>query len=60
MALPIDIGVQVLKHMRMMTKTGSKWEVSNNGDVQVAVINGETMTIALVKARMLPPGDKEE
>ena len=60
MALPIEIGVEVLKHMRMMTKTGSKWEISSNGDVQVSVVNGETMTVALVKARMLPVGDKED
>lgn len=57
-ALPVDLAVEVMKVMRLVTKSGNKIDLAT-GDVSVIVISAEQMTVALVKAKMLPPeGEK--
>lgn len=57
-ALPVDLAVEVMKVMRLVTKSGNKIDLAT-GDVSVIVISAEQMTVALVKAKMLPPEEKE-
>jgi hypothetical protein len=53
MALPVEVALEALKHMRVVSMTNGKVEVSN-GEVSVKLIGGDQMTVALVKAKMTP------
>jgi hypothetical protein len=55
-ALPVELAVEVMKNMRLVSKSGDRIEV-NTGDVNAIIVSGEQMAVALVKAKMLP---KEE
>lgn len=58
-ALPISVAVEVLKHMKVVSKSGSKIELAT-GEATVQIVSGEQMTVALVKAKLLPKEEKED
>ena len=53
MALPVDVALEVLKTMRLVTHSGGKVELSDS-EVGVKLVSGGQMHVALVKSKMLP------
>jgi len=57
-ALPAELGVEVMKHLRTMNKGSAGWSVSNES-ASIALMTGDQMRVAQVKAKLVPPEDKE-
>jgi hypothetical protein len=58
-ALPVELAVEVMKHMRVVSKSGNKIELTT-GDVNAVIISGDQMTVALVKSKVLPKEEGED
>lgn len=56
-ALPISLGLEVMKVMKVVTKAGSKIDLSTS-DATATIVSGEQMKVALVKSKMLPKEDE--
>jgi hypothetical protein len=52
-ALPASMATEVLKVMRVVSKSGGKIELANEG-AQIHVVSHEQMCVAIAKAKMLP------
>jgi hypothetical protein len=57
-ALPATMAVEVLKSMRIVSKSGNKIELAGEG-ASFHVISHEQMCVAIAKSKMLPKEGEE-